>query len=167
MKHILYKTTCKVTEKFYIGVHSTDNVEDGYLGSGVIIAKSLKKYGKENHNREILEVFNSREELLTREAEIVNEELLQNPLCMNIHLGGMGNCQAAVDFWKMPENAEKRKQRGITTMRVLWKSEKFREDTRERISKRIRNTTWMNDGEKSFRINEAEGITKGLQKGRL
>ena len=55
--HILYKTTCTVTGNFYIGVHSTTNLEDGYLGSGKRLRYSIEKHGKENHLREILEFF--------------------------------------------------------------------------------------------------------------
>ena len=53
-KFYIYKTTNIITHKFYIGMHRTDNMNDGYLGSGVILKRSLKKYGKENHIKEIL-----------------------------------------------------------------------------------------------------------------
>lgn len=32
--HYLYKTTNLITNEFYIGVHSTYDLKDGYLGSG-------------------------------------------------------------------------------------------------------------------------------------
>ena len=88
--HILYKTTCTVTGNFYVGVHSTTNLEDGYLGSGKRLSRSVEKYGKENHVREILEFFETREELLSREREVVNDELLKEEKCMNLKPGGEG-----------------------------------------------------------------------------
>jgi hypothetical protein len=88
--HFIYKTTCNITNKFYIGMHSTSNLEDGYLGSGTRITYSIRKYGKENHNREILEHFTTRESLKLREIEIINSDLLKNPLCINLCLGGAG-----------------------------------------------------------------------------
>lgn len=88
--HYIYKTTCKVTNKFYVGMHSTDNMEDGYLGSGKILGYSRKKYGDENHVREILEHCSSRDELKQREKEIVSEELLADLLNINLKYGGEG-----------------------------------------------------------------------------
>lgn len=88
--HYIYKTTCTVTGKFYVGMHSTDNLEDGYLGSGKILGYSRKKYGDENHVREILEMVPSREALKAREKEIVNEQLLADPLNINLKYGGYG-----------------------------------------------------------------------------
>lgn len=55
MIHFVYKTTNKVNGKFYIGRHSTNNLDDGYLGSGKHLLLALKKYGKENFKRDILE----------------------------------------------------------------------------------------------------------------
>lgn len=86
--HILYKTRNDITNKFYIGIHSTSNLNDGYLGSGKIIRYSIKKYGEENHSIKILEFLNSRKELLEKESKIINNELLKDPLCMNLQLGG-------------------------------------------------------------------------------
>jgi len=88
--HYIYKTMCIVTNRFYIGMHSTDNLEDGYKGSGSRLWHSIRKHGKENHITEILEFLPSRQELKKREAEIVNEELLGNSMCMNLVLGGNG-----------------------------------------------------------------------------
>lgn len=88
--HFIYKTTNRLNEKFYVGMHSTNNLEDGYLGSGKRLWYSIQKYGLENHECEILEFLPSREDLKGREAEIINEELLANPLCMNLKFGGEG-----------------------------------------------------------------------------
>jgi len=88
--HILYKITCTVTDDFYIGVHSTKNLDDGYLGSGKRIGYSVIKYGKQNHTKEILEFCESRQQLMIREREVVNEKLLLNPKCINLKPGGDG-----------------------------------------------------------------------------
>jgi hypothetical protein len=88
--HYIYKTTCLITNKYYIGMHSTDNLEDGYQGSGTILARSIRRHGRENHQTEILELLPSREELKVRERELVNEQLLEDEMCMNLALGGQG-----------------------------------------------------------------------------
>lgn len=88
--HFIYKTTNLVNGKYYIGMHSTSNLKDGYLGSGKYLRNSIKKYGKENFEIEILEYCVSREILVTREKEIVNDVLLEDVLCMNLKTGGSG-----------------------------------------------------------------------------
>ena len=88
--HFIYKTTCSLTGKFYIGMHSSDSLDDGYLGSGKILGYSRHKHGNENHIREILEMCESREHLRSREKEIVNQELMSHPLCINLKYGGDG-----------------------------------------------------------------------------
>lgn len=55
---IIYKTTNLVNGKYYIGKHCT-SADDGYLGSGIVINKAIKKYGKENFVRETLEYCTS------------------------------------------------------------------------------------------------------------
>lgn len=87
--HYIYKIT-REDGKFYIGMHSTDDLDDGYFGSGTLLSKSIKKHGKEKHNKEILEFLPTREALKLREKELVNEELIGDKLCMNLRLGGEG-----------------------------------------------------------------------------
>ena len=88
--HLIYRTTCIITGKFYIGMHSTDELNDGYIGSGRYLQSSIKKHGKENHMLEILEFCADRSKLREREKEIVDQQLLSNELCMNLKLGGEG-----------------------------------------------------------------------------
>jgi len=51
-------------------MHSTSKLNDGYMGSGKRLHYSLKKYGKENHNVEILEVLPNRESLKKRKEKL-------------------------------------------------------------------------------------------------
>lgn len=75
---------------FYIGVHSTNNLNDNYLGSGKRLKRSVEKHGKENFKFEVLEFFDDRSSLMLRENEIVNNYLLSDPNCMNLRVGGIG-----------------------------------------------------------------------------
>lgn len=110
--HYIYKIT-RNDGKYYIGMHSTDNLDDGYFGSGKRLWHSIRKYGKEVHIKEIIEFLSSREELKKREAELVNEECIADPLCMNIDLGGNGggNFNAAREklkkLWELPAERER------------------------------------------------------------
>jgi hypothetical protein len=88
--HYIYKITCKVTNRFYIGMHSTDNINDGYFGSGKRLWYSINYHGKETHVKEIIEYLPTRQLLKEREREIVNKDLLGEPLCMNLQEGGGG-----------------------------------------------------------------------------
>ena len=53
-----------INGKIYIGQHSTQCLDDGYMGSGVYITKAFKKYGKENFKCEIIEeIYGSKKDL--------------------------------------------------------------------------------------------------------
>jgi hypothetical protein len=88
--HFIYKTTNTITGRYYYGMHSTSNLEDGYLGSGKRLRYSVNKYGEDAHQREILEFYNTREDLAKREREIVNLNEIAKEDCMNIKIGGEG-----------------------------------------------------------------------------
>lgn len=108
--HYIYKITRNDgSGKYYIGMHSTDDLEDGYFGSGQLLWKSIKKHGMEKHSKEILEFLPSRKELKVRERILVNEEILNDPLCMNLKLGGEGGAQSDPQVLKII--SDKAKQR--------------------------------------------------------
>lgn len=89
--HYFYKITNNLNGHFYYGVHNTNNLDDGYMGSGKRLHYAYNKYGIENFNKEILKYFNTKEEAFEYESEIVNETLLTNPDCYNIVTGGKGS----------------------------------------------------------------------------
>ena len=86
----IYRTTCVINKKYYIGMHSTNNIDDGYLGSGKRLRRSIRKYGERNHIKEILEFTSDWESLVTRESEIITEILISDNMCMNLMTGGKG-----------------------------------------------------------------------------
>ena len=86
----LYKTTNNITSKYYYGMHSTDDLNDGYFGSGKRLRYSINKYGKENHGIEILEFLENRKELIEREKEVINLNEIAKKDCMNLVVGGTG-----------------------------------------------------------------------------
>jgi hypothetical protein len=87
----VYRTTNLINEKIYIGQHSTNNLKDGYKGSGLLISKAFKKYGKDNFKFEIIESSDSREYLDQLEKKIIAEEnALDDEIGYNLHQGGLG-----------------------------------------------------------------------------
>lgn len=88
----IYKVTCPKSGKFYIGMHSTRISEelDTYEGSGVWPRDYRKKYGKGILLKSILLKCENYNEVAAAERSIVNEKLLLDPLCMNMHIGGIG-----------------------------------------------------------------------------
>ena len=88
--HFIYKTTCIVTNRYYIGMHSTSNMEDGYLGSGKRLWLSIRKHGRETHSIEYIEFLADRSSLKQREKEIITSDMIKDVMCMNLQLGGGG-----------------------------------------------------------------------------
>lgn len=91
---IIYKTTNKVNGKFYIGVHNGTRI--WYKGSGSILKKAVKKYGIDNFIRETLYEFDDEVSAYLKEQEIVTVELISDPLCYNVRLGGRGGRSGVV-----------------------------------------------------------------------
>lgn len=84
MVHFVYKITNLINGCYYIGMHSTENEDDGYMGSGFIIRKAIKKHGLSNFKREILFYFPTRKEALQKESHLLSKETIQDPKCYNI-----------------------------------------------------------------------------------
>jgi len=155
--HIIYKTTCTVTGKFYIGMHSTDDINDGYLGSGSILSRSVKKYGKDKHTYEVLEFLPDRKSLGLREEELITEELRANPMCMNIRTGGTGN---------QPGKAlkEETKAKMSVSLKKMWADLKASgyqkpKQTAEQIANRVaKNTGKKRSEETKKKMREAQDV---------
>lgn len=84
----IYKITNKVNGKMYIGQHTTDSLDDGYLGSGVWLKNAVKKYGKEAFTKEWLEFAENADDLNYLEQLYVDEEWCARPDVYNLIIGG-------------------------------------------------------------------------------
>lgn len=84
----LYKITNLLNSKYYIGIHRTNDMSDGYMGSGKIIKFAIEKYGIKNFKKEIIGFYDSEDSLFMAESEHVTTWTILDPLCYNISIGG-------------------------------------------------------------------------------
>ena len=85
----IYKITNTVNGKIYVGKDEASRPY--YMGSGLLLRRALKKYGKENFIKEILEECSDRKTLSDREQWWINHLQCQNPtIGYNISKGGDG-----------------------------------------------------------------------------
>lgn len=112
MKTILYITINQINQKIYIGIHDTENPEifDGYLGCGcnrnipssykkskTAFQYALNKYGVDAFKRYTLKVYDTREEALRAEQEIVDEEFIKRKDTYNMIVGGINTPVQSVE----------------------------------------------------------------------
>lgn len=103
MKYIIYCTTNLINNKIYLGAHETENPEifDGYLGNGVYANRpstymnpkyafhyAVKKYGPKNFKRATLYVYDTLDEALKKESELVTSDFIKLDTNYNMIPGG-------------------------------------------------------------------------------
>ena len=106
--HLIYKTINVVNKKYYIGKHSTDDVNDGYMGSGVVLNRAIKKYGKENFKREIIFIFNDEKIALAKEKEMVTHTFCRLDETYNLKEGGLGGSPLEETRYKISKTLKNR-----------------------------------------------------------
>jgi len=112
-----------INNKMYVGKMSKPiNKSKTYLGSGVIINKAIRKYGKENFVKEVLEENISKEELSLREIFWINKLNTKLPNGYNMTDGGEG----FIGLKKTKQQIEKHRK-AIT-------GKKASEETRKKMS---------------------------------
>lgn len=92
--HYFYRIDNISNGKFYYGIHSQridsgklpDN--DGYMGSGTDLKKAQAEEGIENFKKTIVKTFSTRDEARLEEMMIVDEDLVNDPMCYNKVCGG-------------------------------------------------------------------------------
>lgn len=90
LKYTTFITTTDFNNMYYIGAHQTYNIYDNYLGSGKLIKRSIKKYGKSKFSKLVAGVWRSKEIMFLMESVIVDSEVVSDKLSYNLKIGGQG-----------------------------------------------------------------------------
>jgi group I intron endonuclease len=88
--HYIYRTTNLINDKRYYGKHSTNDLGDDYLGSGIRLRRAIDKYGIANFSRTILAFFSSIDDLNMFESDFITQNKVDDPNIYNIATGGQG-----------------------------------------------------------------------------
>lgn len=87
----IYKTTNLINNKIYIGQHIAAEFDKYYKGSGVMLTRAFKKYGKENFSCVLLEAVETKEALDARESYWIDKlNSRDSNVGYNITAGGEG-----------------------------------------------------------------------------
>lgn len=109
--YFIYKTTNIKNGRYYIGAHTTTDLNDSYLGSGVALQRAIKRYGSDSFQREILFIASNRDEMYEKEAELVTESIVRDKRSYNLVVGGFGSSNG---FTRDAINASAKKRKGKT-----------------------------------------------------
>jgi hypothetical protein len=98
-----YQTICNSNGKSYIGVHKTKNINDGYMGNGILYNRpssvkkanafhnAVKKYGFDDFTKHIMCFFDTYEEAMEEEKFLVDSNWVKRNDNYNTAIGGHGN----------------------------------------------------------------------------
>lgn len=154
MFNIIYKTTNLINGKIYVGKHCQEICPvafDGYLGSGLLISRAIKKYGKEKFERITLESFSTEKEAIQREDFWIDKfKSYDKNIGYNISKGGFGvSSEFMIEKWKEPGyrdrlleifNGEKYKNDISIRQTKKWENKDYR-DFHSEINREIANRT--------------------------
>lgn len=121
------------SDKYYIGQHKTDRIDDKYMGSGTILRQLYKKYGKDKAKKTILGVVETQELCNCLEIHFISifKELYGKQV-LNIRPGG--NTEKYI-----PQDADACRERALLQWQSM--SEETKLKRAERISKNMKGNT--------------------------
>lgn len=114
---------------YYYGQHKTNNINDGYAGSGRVIKDYYKKYGKIEgitYIKSIIQFYNTLEELNLAEEILIGNKYNTDPLCLNLIPGGNG---------KNRNKGYKHSEETRNKMSISQKGKHLSKETKEKLSK--------------------------------
>lgn len=87
-----YRVDCTAVgweDYYYLGQHKTDNLDDGYKGSGTKLREYYKQY-PEDYTFTILEFYSNTSELNIAEQKLIGDLWKTDKFCLNMNAGGAG-----------------------------------------------------------------------------
>lgn len=169
--YYIYKITCtkgSFKDKFYFGQHTTNNLDDGYKGSGKKLQNYYKTY-PDDYIKEIICFCDNKDDLGKAEYDIIHP-YLGDTMCLNIVEGGkqstwnkgLRNCYSNTTIKKM-SLYRLGKEPAI-------KGKHLSEQTKQLLKQKCSGYLWINNGieQKQVKPDELQNyLQNGFKKGRL
>ncbi len=153
MFYTVYQITNNVNGKRYVGAHQTNDLDDGYMGSGIAIRAAISKYGEESFTKTYVAIFDDLDSMFEMEASIVNEAWVSDENTYNLKEGGTGGdnsanitydethsakiSQAQKSKWESRSAMKRRKMTDrLTSNRGSFEGKHHTEETKRQIGKK-------------------------------
>ena len=141
--HIVYLTINKLNGKCYIGSHSTNNINDKYIGSGVAIKEAISKYSKNNFIRITLKKYDNY--IASRNDEKYYIDLFNTLVPKGYNISPLGGTRNGIESHSK-ESIEKirKKNKGLkrsekTKNKIRQLKLNMSDETKQKIGKSSRN----------------------------
>lgn len=163
MYGFVYETKNLINGMKYIGMHKS-NVFDDYLGSGKILTRAIKKYGKHNFSRSILAIAETESELAMLEIYYIRiSNAVESKEYYNIHSGGFGGNTIA-GYTEVEKNEYKEKmKKSCEKLSVMFKGKKRSAEDCQKIKNAVRN--YWTDEQKARQSKKMKGKLIGDRNG--
>jgi group I intron endonuclease len=195
MFYLVYEIKNKINGKIYVGAHKTENKNDDYMGSGLLLRKAIQKYGIENFDKTILYEAKNEQEMFSKEKQLITigknsynlkqggnggwdyvNKSGQNNKSNQCRLGGL----ASSGFRGKKHKEESKKKIGEAKIdNKIWVGRKHKEETRKKMSETHREkenhfgeknsqygTMWITNGLENKKIKKGQEIPKNWRAGR-
>lgn len=135
--YYMYKITNLINNMIYIGVHGTNNINDKYFASGLLINRSLRKHGIDNFKREIVNWYDYEIEMFEDERRVVNEDFINSKSTYNCIVGGTGGTPNADVRKRISESRKGMKfsNEHIKNLKLSHIGFKMGEETKRKLSR--------------------------------
>ena len=189
MYYLVYRITNLKDNKYYIGAHRTLDINDDYMGSGLLIERAIKRHGLSSFQKEILHIADNEEDMWKKESELV-VTIEKDPLSYNLIPGGFkppvakkGRTQkrpkfpngynykhseetkAKIGKWTKENNPMLNPESKANFIAAV-KGKKKSEEHKKKISDFVSTLCWVTDGENNIRISKTDPIPNGYRRGR-
>jgi hypothetical protein len=160
-----YKIIClkgSFAGHYYLGQHKTNDLNDGYTGSGTKIQHYFKKYNKienETYIKQILNFYDNVDELNEAEEILIGDKWKTDPLCLNLCAGGRGynmnykhnrKSHICSEACKQKIGAKNKGNKARLGMKAS-------EETKQKMREAIKNRPKINDETRNKRRNNKQG----------
>lgn len=132
MNYYVYSITNLINGKIYIGRSKFQKNSKYYFGSGNLIKEAIKKYGKKNFKKDILEYCETLIESKEREIFLIDKYKSITPIGYNISKGGEDG-----DWYDNYPHKEEFKKKSSENSKKIWKEQ------REKMLNGLSKVDWL------------------------